>query len=79
MSLTEPLSGSEFVEGARKFASWYIDTSEKFATAVLDVQAAATKWAKETPFGPVFETQNDFTRKLVKQGAETARNLWQRG
>ncbi len=78
MSMTEPLSGSEFVEGTRKFASWYIDTGEKFANAVLDLQSATTKWAKETPLGPVFEAQNDFARKLVKQGSETARNLWQR-
>src|SRR5580658_3200112 len=34
------------VEGAKKVAAWYIDTSEKVAKQAIDFQASATKWAK---------------------------------
>jgi len=49
------------VEGAKKFAAWYIDTSEKVAKQAIEMQASATKWAKETPLAPIF----DGTEQLI--------------
>jgi hypothetical protein len=83
----EPLSGvfetmSEVREkyfsfdGAKKIAAWYIDTNEKIANQVLDFQASATAWAKETPLAPIFEAQNEFGRKMVERSADAARSLW---
>lgn len=65
------------LDGAKKFAAWYIDTSEKYANEMLDMQATATEWAKETPIAPIFEAQQDLTRKFVKRSADVARTLWQ--
>ena len=35
------------VEGAKKFAAWYIDTSERVANQAIDFQESATQWAKD--------------------------------
>lgn len=71
------LGGALFnVKGVKKFASWYIDTSEKLANGALDFQASATQWAKETPLAPIFSAQNEFSRKLVERSANAARSLW---
>ncbi len=64
------------VEGAKKFAAWYIDTTEKVAKDTLDFQAAATEWAKETPLAPIFAAQNEFSRKIVERSASAARTIW---
>jgi hypothetical protein len=64
-------------DSAKKFASWYIDASEKMANDVIDFQATATTWAKETPLAPVFEAQQEFGRKFVQKSAEAARKIWQ--
>jgi hypothetical protein len=45
------------VEGAKKFAAWYIDTAEKVANQAIDFQETATQWAKETSLAPIFEAQ----------------------
>ena len=83
----EPLSGmfetmSEMRErylsfdGAKKIAAWYIDTNEKIANQMLDFQASATAWAKETPLAPIFEAQHEFGKKMVERSADAARSLW---
>ena len=64
------------LEGAKKFAAWYIDTNEKFAKNAIDVQARMTNWAKDTPLGPIFEAQQEFGRRLVERSADAARSLW---
>jgi hypothetical protein len=64
------------VEGAKKFAAWYIDTSEKVAKQAIDFQASATQWAKETPLAPIFEAQLDYGKKFVERSASAARSLW---
>jgi hypothetical protein len=64
------------VKGAKKFAAWYIDTSEKAANRAIDFQASATKWAKETPLAPIFEAQIEYGKKLVERSANAARSLW---
>lgn len=64
------------VEGAKKFAAWYIDTNEKIANQVLEFQASATAWAKETPLAPIFAAQQEFGKKIVERSAQAARSLW---
>jgi hypothetical protein len=64
------------VEGAKKFAAWYIDTSEKVAKQAIEMQASATKWAKETPLAPIFEAQIEYGKKFVERSANAARTLW---
>jgi hypothetical protein len=64
------------VEGAKKVAAWYIDTSEKVAKQAIDFQASATKWAKETPLAPIFDAQLEYGKKFVERSASAARSLW---
>ncbi len=64
------------VEGAKKVAAWYIDTTEKVANQAIDLQASATKWAKETPLAPIFEAQIEYRKKFVERSANAARSLW---
>ncbi|HVA79280.1 MAG TPA: hypothetical protein VNF27_15385 [Candidatus Binataceae bacterium] len=64
------------LEGAKKFAAWYIETSEKIAKDALDMQARATSWAKETPLAPVFAAQQELGRKFVERSAQAARTIW---
>ena len=90
VNVTDKLNGENMVEsftklnesffkpdGAKKVAAWYIETSEKFATQLIELQDKATSWAKETPLAPLFEAQNSMARKLVEHSATAARNLWQ--
>jgi hypothetical protein len=65
------------LDGAKKAAAWYIDTSEKLAKRAIELQEKATGWAKETPFAPLIEAQNSIARKFVERSASAARNLWQ--
>ncbi|MBV8358564.1 MAG: hypothetical protein JO189_11590 [Deltaproteobacteria bacterium] len=65
------------LEGVKKAAAWYIETSEKLANQALELQEKATDWAKDTPFAPLFEAQNSFARKFVERSANAARTLWQ--
>jgi phage shock protein A len=64
------------LDGVKKAAAWYIETSEKLANQVIELQEKATGWAKETPLAPLFEAQNSLARKFVERSASTARNLW---
>jgi len=64
-------------EGVKKFAAWYIDTSEKVAKDMLDAQAAATEWTKSTALAPIIEAQQDLSSKFIKRTADVARKLWQ--
>ncbi len=64
-------------QGIKRLAAQYIDTNEKLAYDLLDLQAKATAWAKDTPFAPVFEAQNEFGRRFVERSVNAARNLWQ--
>lgn len=63
--------------GAKKMAAWYIDTGEKLAESALGFQEKATSWAKDTPWAPLFETQNALARQFVEGSASLARSLWQ--
>jgi hypothetical protein len=63
-------------DGAKKFAAWYIDTSEKVAKNALEFQKSTTAWAKETPLAPIFEAQQEFSKKLVERSTNAARTIW---
>jgi hypothetical protein len=65
------------LEGVKKAAAWYIETSEKLANQALELQEKATGWAKDTPFAALFEAQTSFARKFVERSAHAARTLWQ--
>ena len=65
------------LEGMKKAAAWYIETSEKLANQALELQEKAMGWAKDTPLAPLFEAQNSLARKIVEQSANAARTLWQ--
>lgn len=65
------------LERMRKFAAWYIDTNEKLANRMLDLQAAATGWAKKTRLAKIVEAQDELSRKFVKRSAEAARTIFQ--
>jgi hypothetical protein len=65
------------VEGVKKAAAWYIETSEKLANQAIEMQEKATGWAKETPLAPLFDAQNSLARKIVERSAGAARSLWQ--
>jgi hypothetical protein len=65
------------LEGMKKAAAWYIETSEKLANQAIELQEQAMGWAKDTPLGPLFETQNSLARKFVERSASAARALWQ--
>jgi hypothetical protein len=65
------------VDGPKKAAAWYIDTTERVATQALELQEKATGWAKETPLASLFEAHYDIARKFIERSATAARNLWQ--
>src|SRR6266481_1215845 len=75
-SMLEGLTSNLNLEGAKKFAAWYIDTTEKVAKQAIDFQASATKWAKETPLAPIFDAQIEYGKKFVERSASAARSLW---
>jgi hypothetical protein len=80
-SMAEKENGSMFeglfsVEGVKKVAAWYIDTSEKAAKQVINFQESTTKWAKETPLAPIFDAQIEYGKKFVERSANAARSLW---
>ena len=63
-------------EAAKKIAALSIETSERLANGALDFQAKATEWAKDTPFGAVFEAQNSIGRKFAELSVDASRRLW---
>jgi len=63
-------------DGAKRFAAWYIDTSEKVAKNALEFQKTSTAWAKETPLAPIFEAQQEFSKKLLERSTSAARTIW---
>jgi hypothetical protein len=63
-------------EGAKKIAALSIETSERLANSVLDFQAKASEWAKDTPFGPLCQARDSIGRKFVELSVDAARRLW---
>ena len=75
-SLSEVTRSMFSLDAARKMATLYIDTGEKFATGAIELQAKASEWAKDTPLQALLEAQNSMGHKLVELSANTARRLW---
>lgn len=71
------LSESFNLDGVKKAAAWYIDTSEKVGHQAIELQEKATTWAKDTPFAPIFEAQHTMAKKMLERSVSVARNLWQ--
>ncbi len=65
------------VDGVKKAAAWYIETSEKLAHQAIELSEKGTSWAKETPLAPLFEAQTSMAKKFIERSASAARNLWQ--
>lgn len=65
------------VDGVKKAAAWYIETSEKLAHQAIELGEKGTSWAKETPLAPIFEAQTSMAKKFIERSASAARNLWQ--
>lgn len=65
------------LDGLKKAAAWYIETSEKVANQAIELNEKATTWAKDTPLAPIFEAQNAIARRFVERSATAARNIWQ--
>lgn len=64
------------LDGAKTLAALYIETTEKLAEGVLNFQASAIEWAKDTPLAGALEAQHSMARKLVEFSTGTARRLW---
>jgi hypothetical protein len=64
-------------EAFKHSAAQYIDMSEKWAKKALEMGEKATAWAKDTPFAPMIEMQQTFSRQLIDTSTSLARRLWQ--
>ena len=60
----------------RDMAARAIDANVSFAKQMLDFQSQTTSWAKDTPMGPMFQTQRALGEELIVLFARTARALW---
>jgi hypothetical protein len=60
----------------RDIAARTIDANVSFAKQMLDFQAQPTNWAKDTPIGPMFQSQRAFGEQLIDLFAGAARALW---
>ena len=60
----------------RDFVGQYIDASAGFAKQLVELQAQSTSWAKDTPLGPFFQSQNALSLDLIECWAGAARSLW---
>src|SRR5260370_5444061 len=65
------------LDGVKKAAAWYIETSEKLVNQAIELSEKSTGWAKETPLAPLFEAQTSLARKFLERSVSAARNLWQ--
>jgi hypothetical protein len=67
---------NSIVSTMRDVASRSIDANVTFAKQMLDYQTQTTSWAKDTPMGPMFQSQHALGEGLIELFAGTARALW---
>jgi hypothetical protein len=67
---------NSIVSAMRDIAARSIDANVSFAKQMLDFQAQATSWAKDTPMGPIFQSQYALGEGLIELFAGTTRALW---
>jgi hypothetical protein len=67
---------NSIVSTMRDVASRSIDANVSLAKQMLDYQAQTTSWAKDTPMGPMFQSQHALGEGLIELFAGAARALW---
>lgn len=67
---------NSMVSTMRDIAARSIDANVSFAKHMLDYQAQTTSWAKDTPMGPMFQSQQALGEELIEFFAGAARALW---
>jgi hypothetical protein len=67
---------NSIVSTMRDVASRSIDANVSFAKQMLDYQTQTTSWAKDTPMGPMFQSQHALGEGLIELFAGAARALW---
>jgi hypothetical protein len=67
---------NSIIGSMRALAALTIDANVNFAKQMLDFQAQTTSWAKDTPMGPMFQSQRALGEELIELVAGAARALW---
>jgi hypothetical protein len=67
---------NSIIGSMRALAALTIDANVNFAKQMLDFQAQTTSWAKDTPIGPMFQSQRALGEELIELVAGAARALW---
>ena len=67
---------NSIISTLRDMAARAIDANVNFAKQMLDFQAQTTNWAKDTPIGPMFQSQHEFGEGLIDLFAGAARAFW---
>ena len=67
---------NSIVSNMRDIAARSIDANVSFAKQMLDYQAQTTSWAKDTPMGPMFQSQYALGEGLIELLASAARAMW---
>jgi hypothetical protein len=67
---------NSIIGSMRDLAALTIDANVNFAKQMLDFQAQTTSWAKDTPIGPMFQSQRALGEELIELVAGAARALW---
>ena len=67
---------NSMIGNVRDIAARTIDANVSFAKQMLDFQAQTTNWAKDTPMGPMFQSQRAFGEQLIDLFAGAARAVW---
>ena len=67
---------NSIVSTMRDIAARSIDANVSFAKQMLEYQAQTTNWAKDTPIGPMFQSQRALGEELIDLFAGAARALW---
>jgi hypothetical protein len=67
---------NSIIGSMRALAALTIDANVNFAKQILEFQAQTTSWAKDTPMGPMFQSQRAVGEELIELVAGAARALW---
>ena len=61
---------------AKKLTTYTIDAAEGLTKGAIEVRRGASGWAKDTPFAPLLDEQQDITREFIERSADVARRLY---
>jgi hypothetical protein len=67
---------NSIIGNMRDIAARTIDANVSFAKQMLDFQAQTTSWAKDTPMGPMLQSQRALGEELIELFAGAARTIW---